>query len=97
MTVTEPESGAAPVPDADVPPDASPVECPHCGRPFVRERQRDLHVGLQHDRVATDEERTAIGRAADAERDELRRFRLKALIVLVVLYFGLLFTYSIVT
>ncbi|MFT4890696.1 MAG: hypothetical protein ACI9YT_001614 [Halobacteriales archaeon] len=95
MTVTESDSDS--VPDADVPPDASPVECPHCGRPFVRERHRDLHVGLHHGDVADDEELGAVGPALDAERTELRRFRLKALIVLVVLYFGLLFTYSIVT
>jgi len=86
--------------DVDVPPDASPVDCPVCGRPFVRERHRDLHVALEHgDRVGQgkDVETSAVEGASEAERDELRLFRLKALVVLVVLYFGLLFTYSIVT
>ena len=81
----------------DVPLEGSPIECPHCGRPFVDERQRDLHVGLQHGDAADDAERTAFGDAIETERGDLRLFRLKALAVLVLLYFGLLFTYSIVT
>jgi hypothetical protein len=107
MTATEsrpesnPETGSHPAIDPDlefdVPLDASPIECPHCSRPFVDERQRDLHVGLQHGDAADDEQRTAFGDAIDAERGDLRLFRLKALAVLVLLYFGLLFTYSIVT
>ncbi|HKL29707.1 MAG TPA: hypothetical protein VJ898_10630 [Natrialbaceae archaeon] len=107
MTATEsrpesdPEAGSSPAIDPDlefdVPLDASAVECPHCGRPFVDERQRDLHVGLEHGDAADDAERTAFGDAIEIEREDLRLFRLKALAVLVLLYFGLLFTYSIVT
>ena len=99
VTPPDAESGHRSDPglEYDVPADASPVDCPHCGRPFVGERQRDLHVGLQHGDVAEESERTAFGDAIGTERDDLRLFRLKALAVLVVLYFGLLFTYSIVT
>jgi hypothetical protein len=99
VTSSDAESDRRPVPglDFEVPPDASPVDCPHCGRPFVGDRQRDLHVGLQHGDAADESERTAFGDAIGTERDDLRLFRLKALAVLVVLYFGLLFTYSIVT
>jgi hypothetical protein len=81
----------------EIPPDASPVDCPHCERPFVRERHRDIHVGLEHGDLADEPARTAIADAIDSERQELRLFRLKAVMALVLLYFGLLFTYSIVT
>lgn len=91
------ESGSDSEPDFDVPSGASSADCPHCGRPFVDERHRDLHVGLQHGDVADDRERTAVGDAIESEREDLRLFRVKALAVLVLLYFGLLFTYSIVT
>lgn len=101
MTTTESPADSRPKPDTErqfeVPTDATPHRCPHCSRPFVTERQRDLHVGLRHGDLAEEQEQTAAGRAVEVERDDLRRFRLKALGVLVILYFGLLFTYSIVT
>jgi hypothetical protein len=98
-TETPADSRAGPEPKRqyEFPADVSPLRCPHCSRPFVDERQRDLHVGLRHWDLASDAEHTAASRAVEVERGDLRRFRLKALGVLVVLYFGLLFTYSIVT
>ena len=32
----------------EVPPGAPTHECPRCGRPFARERHRDLHLGQSH-------------------------------------------------
>lgn len=78
----------------EVPPDATAFACPRCGRPFARERHRDLHIGQDH-RDLDDEERAAYVAARDEESDELRRFRIVSLGMLVLLYFGFLFLYAI--
>lgn len=79
------------------PPDGERYDCPYCGRPFAREEYRTLHVGLDHHEECTDEELAAFREAYRAESQELRLFRLKAIGALVLLYFGFLFTYSLVT
>jgi hypothetical protein len=71
--------------------------CPHCGRPFRRERHLDLHLGLDHGDRVDDGARERFETAYIDEGEEIRRFRLKVLAVLVVLYFGFLFTYSVAT
>ena len=78
-----------------VPSDAPVVECPRCGRPFARERHRDLHVGVDHADLDADE-RAAYEAASEDERAELRRFRIVSLGLLVALYFGFLFLYAVV-
>lgn len=78
----------------EVPPDATALACPRCGRPFARERHRDLHLGQDH-RDLDDEERAAYDAAREQESDELRRFRIVSLGMLVLLYFGFLFLYAI--
>ncbi|AXG06243.1 C2H2-type zinc finger protein [Haloplanus rubicundus] len=83
--------------DTDVPPDATPHVCEHCGRPFARERYLALHRGLDHAAALSDDERAAYETAHDAETDDLRRFRLLALAGVVALYFGFLLTYAVVT
>ncbi|WP_225935380.1 DUF7410 domain-containing protein [Halobaculum magnesiiphilum] len=78
----------------EVPPGETAFACPRCGRPFARERHRDLHLGQAHADL-DDEERTAYEVARDEETDDLRRFRIVSLGMLVVLYFGFLFLYAI--
>lgn len=93
-----------------VPSGAEAATCPVCERPFPDADILALHRGLDHDvergdsgtDVADDvggdaERRTAIDEARAAESKRLRLFRLKALVVLVVLYFGLLMVYAVVT
>ncbi|MGQ3412178.1 DUF7410 domain-containing protein [Natrinema sp. LN54] len=67
-----------------------PARCPYCDRPFRRERYERLHRGLEHPDRLSDRERAAVERAAREEHTAMRRFRLYALGVLVLLYFGLL-------
>lgn len=86
-----------PDPETDVPPDATPYVCAHCGQPFVRETHLALHRGLDHASSLSEEERAAYEDAHDEEVDDLRRFRLLALAALVALYFGFLLTYAVVT
>ncbi|WP_415381206.1 C2H2-type zinc finger protein [Halosimplex sp. TS25] len=80
----------------DVPPDRTPVECEYCGRPFENEGLLALHRGRVHAAAVDDEERDAYDAAYEAETRELRRFRLKALAVLILAYFGLLMVYAVV-
>ena len=78
-----------------VPADATVHECPYCDRPFTREDRVALHVGLQHYDACTPAEEEAFETAYLAENAEIRRYRLKAAVALIVLYFGLLMVYAV--
>ena len=54
-----------------------------------------LHKGVEHTNQLDDSEQEAFESALTEEEDDLRTLRLKALAVLVLLYFGLLFLYAI--
>jgi hypothetical protein len=72
------------------------VRCPRCNEPFHTERLRDLHLGYEHGGLDS-AEREAFEEAYREESAEIRRFRLKVIGALVVLYFGLLFVYVFVS
>ncbi|WP_436930374.1 C2H2-type zinc finger protein [Halosimplex halobium] len=80
----------------EVPPDETAAECEYCGRPFESEGLLALHRGRAHEAAITDDERAAYEEAYEAESGQLGRFRLKALAILVLLYFGLLMVYAVV-
>jgi hypothetical protein len=82
--------------DYELPPDADPVVCRHCGAPFANEELLALHRGIDHADALDEAERDAFDAAYESEDERLRLFRLKALGALVLLYFGLLITYSVV-
>jgi hypothetical protein len=71
--------------------------CDYCGHPFPTTDRLVLHKGLEHPQELDTDERDAYLSVRAEEKDELRTLRLKALGALVLLYFGLLFTYAIVT
>lgn len=71
-----------------------PHVCAYCGRAFARTDWLALHRGLDHGDRLDAAEREAYERAREAEEERLRLFRLKALGVLVVLYFGFVMAYS---
>jgi hypothetical protein len=71
--------------------------CGYCGERFPSERLRDLHRGLEHYADLDDAERAAYESAYESETEALQSFRLRALAVLVLLYFGFLMTYAVVT
>lgn len=94
-----PDAGLTNPPNAveyDVPAGSDPVVCPTCGRPFPDGDRLALHRGLVHDGELDDAERETVASARAAETRRLRLFRLRALIVLVVLYFGALIVYAVV-
>ncbi len=80
-----------------VPAETDAFVCDHCGAPFATEEYRALHWGLEHGESLGDEQRAAFEDAAADETETLKLFRLKALGLLVLLYFGLLMTYAVVT
>lgn len=80
----------------EVPDDADPVRCPDCGRPFVREDLLVMHRGENHGAILDDEANAEFARVHGAEDEAIRRFRLKAVLALTVLYFVLLMIYALV-
>lgn len=69
------------------------LTCSYCGRRFASERLRSLHHGSEHTQEVSDAEWAAVEEAREAEAAALRSLRLRLLVVLVVLYFGLLLVY----
>ena len=96
-TITTRESDSSSAPDEyERRPELPVYECPYCGRPFAREEWLDLHRGHSHPNDLTADEIDSFREAHAAEEAALRRFRLKALATLLVLYFGLLMVYALV-
>ena len=82
--------------ETDVPDEESPARCSHCGQPFADETLCTLHEGVAHYDVLDDDHQNAFAVAYEDEQESIRLFRLKALVVLVALYFGFLWTYSLI-
>ncbi|MFC5970315.1 C2H2-type zinc finger protein [Halomarina salina] len=76
--------------------DTETFDCEYCGRPFAREQFLALHYGVDHPESIDDEQRAAYAAALEEEDAELRKFRLKALLALVVVYFGFLLLWAVV-
>ncbi|MFB6081758.1 MAG: C2H2-type zinc finger protein [Halanaeroarchaeum sp.] len=70
--------------------------CPYCDRREPTEHLLALHVGEEHWERATEAERERFRSAYEMESEDLWRFRLTAIGVLVLLYFGFLFLYAVV-
>jgi hypothetical protein len=70
--------------------------CAYCGRPFVREEYLALHRGLEHGTEIDETEREAFETAHDEEYEDIRLFRLKVVLALVIIYFGFVMVYAVV-
>lgn len=80
--------------ETHVPNDDSPARCRYCDRPFADDTLRSLHEGVAHYDELDADSRTDFAETYEAEQESIRLFRLKALAVLVVLYFGFLWAYT---
>lgn len=81
-----------------VPDDATPAgRCRYCDRPFPTTDRLALHKGLAHADRLSGEEESAVAEARAAEETAVKELRLKAVMTLILVYFGLLFLYAIVT
>jgi hypothetical protein len=96
--VDAPTPGASTIDEETaVPPGETPAVCDYCGRPFPDAGSLTLHRGLAHYGSLTDAEQEAFIEAYRGEEPELRRFRIVALGLLVLIYFGFLLLYAGVT
>jgi hypothetical protein len=91
---TAPATAAEHVENA-VPEDRTAHRCPYCDRPFAAADRVTLHVGLTHYDVCTDAEAEAFEEAYLAENQAIKRYRLKAAAVLILVYFGFLMIYAV--
>lgn len=69
--------------------------CPYCKRPFLTPDLLALHCGRAHPDRLTGTERAAYDEARVAERAALRRYKLRAALVLATIYFSFLFAYAV--
>ena len=90
---------AAPTGERAAPPPKPPEEpavCGHCGDRFADDRLLALHRGRAHREALTDAEVEAYREARTEERDDVRLFRVKALGLLLLIYFGFIYVYAFV-
>lgn len=83
--------------DEAPPAEGEPIACEYCEERFARRDYLALHRGLEHPDALSDRERAEFERARESEREEIRLYRLKAIGLLVLLYFGLLLVYAVAT
>ncbi|WP_262174564.1 DNA-binding protein [Haloarcula laminariae] len=75
--------------------ESSASVCEYCGHPFPTHDRLVLHRGVEHPGQLDAAEEEAFTEAYAVENDELETFRLKALVVLVLLYFAFIMLYAI--
>ncbi|MFC6836341.1 C2H2-type zinc finger protein [Halomarina ordinaria] len=73
-----------------------PFDCEFCERRFAHEEWLVLHRGLEHGDRLSEAEYERFQETYEDEEEELNLFRLKALALLVFVYFGFLITYAFV-
>jgi hypothetical protein len=80
----------------EIPPDETPIPCPHCERPFRRADLRDLHVGEAHPEAMSPAEEEAYEAALDDEENDLFIYHLKVVGALTLLYGAIVILYMVV-
>lgn len=80
--------------DRDARTDVDAPACPYCGRRFSGGRLLELHLGEVHPARLDESEWSRVESARAAEDADLRRLRLRAAILLVLLYFGFVVLYA---
>lgn len=92
---TERPTGGEPDPTTGAGAETPEFVCDECSRAFYTEDLLVLHRGVRHSKALDAAEQEAYREAYAAEERKIRSFRLRALAVLVLLYFGFLFLYVI--
>ncbi len=91
---TETTTATRTQPETDVPANATPIVCEHCGFELTDEKQYRLHLGLEHYGQLSEADRQTFRETYHEEEADLNRFRIIALGALVMLYFGFLIVYA---
>lgn len=71
--------------------------CPYCDRKFPNQEILTHHKGRAHTDDLSEREQNSFRNALDQEAKQLRIYQLQALILLILLYFGFLLIYAVVT
>jgi len=87
--ITDPEFA---VPDGE----RRTARCPHCDRPFRTDRLYALHLGEVHPEACADDDRERYDEAYREESHDLFTFHAKVVVSLLLLYFGVTYTYAVV-
>lgn len=82
--------------ELSVPDDADPKRCPYCSYPFQRERQRTLHLGIAHEDELDEAERERYEEEVSEEDHDLFTLHVKLIIVILLTYFAMSYTYMFV-
>lgn len=69
--------------------------CQYCEHPYPERERLVLHKGLEHPAKLDEEEKKAFQQAYEEEAERLQSFRLKGMIVIVLIYFTFLIMYAI--
>lgn len=93
-TTAEPTDATIPGRTYDVPEGAEAHDCPYCVAVFPQEELRDLHVGIDHEDVATEDELETFEDRYERESNDVFIYHLKAIALVVVIYFVFLFAYG---
>lgn len=91
---TSPHRESTPEHVYDVPPDAPAHECPYCEAVLPERELLELHVGIEHEHDATDDELEAFEDTFEWESNQVFIYHLKVISLVVTIYFVFLFTYS---
>lgn len=76
--------------------DGDTERCPHCGRPFVTDHLRTLHIGEEHPEAMSEAEAERYAAADDEESDALFIFHIKVLALITLIMFVFLYSYTFV-
>jgi len=71
--------------------------CLYCGREFPNQNILAHHKGRAHADNLSEREQDSVRDALEQETTQLRMYQLQALILLILLYFGFLLVYAVVT
>ena len=87
-------SGTTPRRVYEVPADAPSYDCPYCDAVLPEEELLDLHIGVEHEEDASEEELEAFEDTFERESNQVFIYHLKVISLVVAIYFAFLFTYS---
>lgn len=93
-TPTSPAETDRPAREYDVPPDADAFDCPYCDVIEPREDLLTLHVGHEHESLASEAELDDFEKTFERESNDVFIYHLKVIVMVVAIYFVFLFAYS---
>ncbi|WP_248516791.1 hypothetical protein [Salinarchaeum laminariae] len=82
--------------ELDVPEGTEIYRCPYCEYPLQTERLWILHLGIEHNSKMDEAQRARYEDEHDEETHDLFTLHVKLTVVIILLYFGLTYSYMFV-